>query len=885
MRPPGKIVVDEFYVHLSALEEVESRDVKASVQRALEKLPLSCDVTPNVAKVNLRSGRVSLLAYPDFESAPFPELAAALIYPPGALAPTIRRYDDSLNPPILHRKERLVTWSHPGRARWEAVTRTAESIGLFDETSTIGFKLNWMRLISSKGFQIIGEQFLPLANVEVPDGFEGEPSGASDPEVRRHLTALTRTSLSAPVQLLIQHGVLRPGKSFFDYGCGRGGDVTGLRSLGYESLGWDPHYARDQLIVTADVVNLGFVINVIEDPAERIEALTRAFALARSALSVGVMLAGGNAGSGTQFRDGWLTSRNTFQKYFTQAELRDFLEQVLHRQAFMVAPGIAFVFADQNTEQMFAAGRFRTSSLARRLLASKERRERVNQGVFDRTVPHPTTAPGLVPPHRLSATDRFIAEWRPVLERIWQRALDLGRIPDEEELSDLQLHQDDSRAVAKAIRLLPSVFDVGLMVEAAKTRRDDLLVFMASQHFAERSAYRQLAPRLKRDIKAFFGDYGSAQDAGLQLMLKAADPAVVLEACKVAAARGLGHLEAEHSLQLHVSMVERLPPVLRAYVACGLQIWDSLSDVQLVKIHVRSGKLTLLQFDDFDESPLPLLRRRIKIHVRRLSYDIFEYGSDEFPQTAMYGKSRFLSEEYPGYAEQLAFDEMIERLGIVNEDRLGPRPDALARLLASRRLEVSGMRLVPSRTLPQIDEPCGAHFTYRDLIECGQTQRRLGIANLPLRSETFNALHSLCVELLDPLIDYFGAIQLTYGFASPELTKHIQGAISPKLDQHASCELTSRGAPVCARGGAACDFLVEDEDMAAVADWIVANLPFDRLYFYGHNRPLHMSWSSNPASEAFALVRGPSGRLLPKPYRRSIATASGEKSGEQPRAM
>lgn len=869
MRPPGKIVVDEFYVHLSALEAVENADVRAAVQRVLADPPFSGDLNPNVAKVNLRSGRVSLLSYPDFDAVPFPELAASWSYPPGATSPTLRRYDESLNPPILHRKERLVAWSHPDRTRWEAVTQAAESLGLFENTSVIGFKLNWERLISSSGFQLVGDQFLPLANVEGLDIPDSDISNPSSSQVRRHLTALSRTNFSAPVQLLLRHGMLKAGHTFFDYGCGRGGDVDGVKALGFESTGWDPHYAPEEPRVEADVVNLGFVINVIEDPAERIEALTRAFALARSVLSIGVMLVGGNAAPGKPFGDGWLTSRGTFQKYFSQAEFKDFLEQVLHRQAFMVAPGIAFVFADTIAEQAFATGRYRTSSLASRLLASQARRERAIQRVRAPKPPRPPAALKPASPPRLSATERLLDEWRPALEQVWQRALDLGRTPVDEELADLSLPHSDGRLLTRVISLLPKLFDIGLLEEAAKTRRDDLLVFMSSQNFAKRPAYRHLAPRLQRDIKAFFGDFRSAHEAGMRLLLEAADAVSILEACKAAAARGLGHLEDDHSLQLHVTLVERLPPVLRAYVACGLQIWDSLSDVQVVKIHIASGKLTLLQFDDFDDSPLPLLRRRIKIHIRRVTYDLFEYGSDEFPQPVLYGKSRFLSEEYPGYADQVVFDEELARLGIVNDEGFGPKPAALARLLATRRLEVSGMRLVPSQNLPELDESCGAHFTYRSFIECGQTQHRLGIPNLPLRPQTYNALHSLCVELLDPLIEYFGAIRLTYGFASAGLTKHIQGAIAPKLDQHACCELNSRGAPVCPRGGAACDFIVEDEDMAAVADWIIANLPFDRLYFYGRDRPLHLSWSSNPASEAFAMVRSPTGRLIPRPFRKS----------------
>jgi DNA phosphorothioation-associated putative methyltransferase len=863
MRPPGKIVVDEFYVHFSAIEEVQNSDVVAALRRVLAEPPAADGLRPNVAKVNLRSGRVSLLAYPGFDTDPFPELVASWVYPLGGSSPTLRRYDDSLNPPILHRKERMVSWAHPARRRWEALTSAAESLGLFEDTTTIGFKLNWQRLIESKGYQLVGDQFVPVANAEI--GNDLSTSSPSSQQVKRHLTALSRTSLSAPVQLLLRHNLLRPGRTFFDYGCGRGGDLESLKEQGYEGAGWDPHYAPEGPRISADVVNLGFVINVIEDPAERLEALTRAFSLARIVLSVGVMIAGGDT-PGKPFRDGYLTSRDTFQKYFSQAEFKDLLEHCLHRQAFMVAPGVAFVFADTEAEQSFAAGRFRTASLATRLIAARARREQVPIQSPRKTPSRQTREPRLAQP-RLSSSQKLIEDARPLLERLWQQSLDLGRLPEEEEISNREELLEAVGSLGKAGRLLPRLFDMDLLAQSARTRRNDLLVFMASQHFAKRATYRQLAPGLQHDIKAFFGDYKTAQDAGLRLLLDAAEPAKILDACKTASAMGIGCLEAEHSLQLHVSVVERLPPVLRAYVDCGLHIWDSLSDVQLVKIHIGSGKLTLMQFDDFDESPLPLLRRRIKINVRRLSYDLFEYGSAEFPQTALYRKSRFLSEEYPGYAEQLAFDEEMERLGLINDGGFGPRPAALANELAARRLAISGIRLVPSETLPDLDERCGSNFTYRQLIECGDTQRRLGLPNVPIRPETYNALHGLCVNLLDPLIDYFGAIRLTYGFASPGLTKHIAGSIAPRLDQHACCELTVNGTPVCTRGGAACDFIVEDEDMRVVADWITANLPFDRLYFYGPDRPIHLSFSTNPAAEAFEMVRGTSGRPMPRPLR------------------
>lgn len=868
MREPGKTVVDEFYIHLSALDLVQHDAARLAIARAVAGMPPRGESAPNVGKYNLRTGRVSLLAYPDFFDAPFPELVAAWIFAPGSDQSTsFRRYDDSLNPPILHRKELLLPSSHPAFAHWAALTATAESLGLFDDVATIGFRLNWQRLIASKGYQLIGDAFVPLAN-ELGAG-EANHQAVCREGVQRHLTALSRTSLSAPVQLLSRLGLLAPGKTFFDYGCGRGGDVAALSSEGYDAKGWDPHYLPDAPIVPADIVNLGFVVNVIEDPVERIEALTRAFALAGTAMAVGVMLYGGEI-PGKPFRDGFLTSRNTFQKYFSQGEFKDYLEHVLQRTPFMVGPGVAFVFKDSDAEQRYTAGRYRSRGVAARLLATRIPRPPVVRESKPPRVPRRPKEPRParpLPEARPAASELRLAAARPILDQLWATALDLGRFPETDEVVNIKDVDAKAGGLPRALRMLIEHYDQSLLATAARTRADDIRLLMAAQQFAKRPAYRRLEIRLQRDIKAFFGDYKAAQAAGLKLLVDAAEPANILAACEEAANRGLGWLEAEHSLQIHVSMVERLPAVLRAFVTCGLVLWDSLGEVQLVKIHITSGKLTLMEFDDFDETPLPLLRRRIKVQVRRLDYDVFDYGSTAFPKPVLYRKSRYLNEDYPVYAEQLAFDEALERFGVLNRGEHGPPLEQLHALLESRRLSISGMRLVRSLTLPDLDSRCGTNLTYRDLIECGETRQRLGIANLPFRPESYNALYDLATQLLDPLIDYFGSIRLTYGFASSSLTSHIHRAIAPRLDQHAACELGSRGARICDRGGAACDFVVEHEDMKEVADWIIANLPFDRLYFYGSDRPIHLSYSPNAAGQATTMSRTKSGRLVPRPFR------------------
>jgi len=111
-----------------------------------------------------------------------------------------------------------------------------------------------------------------------------------------------------------------------------------------------------------------------------------------------------------------------------------------------------------------------------------------------------------------------------------------------------------------------------------------------------------------------------------------------------------------------------------------------------------------------------------------------------------------------------------------------------------------------SSKLPDLDGPCCRHFTYGDLIECGETYRAIRPDNVPQEAATYAALQMLAEQVLDPVIDEFGAIELTYGLATNRLTGHIKSSIAPRLDQHASHELNSRGNRICERDGAAVDF-------------------------------------------------------------------------------
>jgi hypothetical protein len=128
-------------------------------------------------------------------------------------------------------------------------------------------------------------------------------------------------------------------------------------------------------------------------------------------------------------------------------------------------------------------------------------------------------------------------------------------------------------------------------------------------------------------------------------------------------------------------------------------------------------------------------------------------------------------------------------------------------------------------------------------------------------------LEMLISEILIPTERKFGALTITYGFTSSKIaayiSKHFSTGTAPKLDQHAACELNSKNNEISTRRGSACDFILPNESMAEITRFIVKNLSFDRLYYYGDNRPIHVSISDEPVKHLQIMCESTTGRRYP----------------------
>jgi DNA phosphorothioation-associated putative methyltransferase len=157
---------------------------------------------------------------------------------------------------------------------------------------------------------------------------------------------------------IAKSGFLSGEYSIFDYGCGRGDDLRELEAHGLDAIGWDPNFRPDTEKTPSDIVNIGFVINVIEDQDERIEAVIDAWNLTDKLLVISAMLANENhIAQFKPYKDGVITSRNTFQKYYTQAEFKNYVERTLDENPIAMGPGILYIFKDKYLEQLFLQGR------------------------------------------------------------------------------------------------------------------------------------------------------------------------------------------------------------------------------------------------------------------------------------------------------------------------------------------------------------------------------------------------------------------------------------------------------------------------------------------------------------------------------------------------
>jgi DNA phosphorothioation-associated putative methyltransferase len=480
--------------------------------------------------------------------------------------------------------------------------------------------------------------------------------------IRRDQTAIRRTSCSRPIALALSDGIITKGTDLFDYGCGHGDDVRYLRNLGVQAHGWDPHYKPKQKHLPAQIVNLGYVLNVIENPSERNQTLIRAFELCKEVLIVAVRVEWGFIGA-DQYNDGVLTRRQTFQKIYAQSEFRQYVETTLERQTHVADLGVVYVFKDSDAEARYIANRAFTRRLEYR-----------TDLVSDFNNNHIATA--------------YVT-----------LANKLGRFPLPDEFPDYQQLIELFGPDKRLHRLALGRIDHQAFQGSRDQRRDDILTYIAMLRLGKIKppGISKLPVSIKSDIKAIWSTYGEALKEGEEFLFSIGKPEVVAKVC---ATCPVGKLLPSH-VYIHRSAEDELPPLLRVLLFAGKEIVGELP-YDLVKFAKDGRAVSFLLYKDFDSDPHPALLRSVKVYLPKATFDVREYFNSDNPPI-IHRKETFVLPSYVHFEEFRRLSEQEEEYGLLSSSEIGYRRYWI-NLLAAKGLKIENHSVMTDLNLSGVNQ-------------------------------------------------------------------------------------------------------------------------------------------------------------------------------------
>ncbi|GBO55075.1 hypothetical protein APA_3125 [Pseudanabaena sp. lw0831] len=647
----GKKLPTALYVHISAIAYLSPQLQECDSQARL-LLPEESEFT--LIKFNYEQPKISYLFYPNFDTDPHPALHHSIQVDLKAQIVQQRDYQNPPNPPILHRKETFVNPDYPNYQLFAQLTKQEEAIGLFHETRTIGTRKGWEQRLQEYNVKLKGHQVILLPS---PSGKGTE--GEGNIKIDRHKAAIHRPDLSKPVRLALEAGLFTESSTFFDYGCGHGEDIKRISDRGFTSSGWDPYYRPQCDRTSAEIVNLGYILNVIESQIERREALIKAWELTQKVLIVSAQVLIGDVGKGQiAYSDGVVSSRNTFQKYYEQEELKLYIDQVLGVDSVPVALGIYFVFRDEMQAQSFRASRFRSRA----------------------------TTP------RIRLVSKRFEDYRKLLTPLMDFFTERGRLPTGDELQNFEPLLTEFGTVRRAFNLIVSATNQDEWDAISDKRRQDILVFLALSNFDnpdKRLKLSQLSPLYQTDIKVLFGSYQGASTTSALMLFNLGKSGFIATCCQNSK---IGRLDSQ-ALYVHVSALDNLDIMLRLYEGCVSRTIGRMDGATLVKFHLHNPKISYLFYPDFDIDPHPKLQTSMQIDLRDLQVRYHDRRSSTNPPI-LHRKESYLMPSYPQYEKFAKLTQQEESWALIDNITETCHMQDWQQILDQNYVELQGHRVI-----------------------------------------------------------------------------------------------------------------------------------------------------------------------------------------------
>jgi DNA phosphorothioation-associated putative methyltransferase len=142
--------------------------------------------------------------------------------------------------------------------------------------------------------------------------------------------------------------------------------------------------------------------------------------------------------------------------------------------------------------------------------------------------------------------------------------------------------------------------------------------------------------------------------------------------------------------------LDRLEPLLRVYEGCARAYLGEMEGANIIKLHRFSGKVSYLFYPTFDTDAHPVLLRSLKLSLRTLQLDCYDYTTTPNPPI-LHRKEAFVPEDYPQYETFARLTRDEEEHGLLAETaRIGTRQGWEERLHEAG-VGLDGHRLVHRR--------------------------------------------------------------------------------------------------------------------------------------------------------------------------------------------
>jgi len=469
-------------------------------------------------------------------------------------------------------------------------------------------------------------------------------------------TAIKRYSFSRPVTFLLENNLLNLETSFFDFGCGKGDDVKLLKKQGFICSGWDPISFQDEKKVKADIVNVGYVINVIPDIHERTKVLKDAWKLSNKVLCVSARL--NNELSllinQDEYLDGYVTKKGTFQKFYDHFELKSFIESTLDVKAIAAGPGVYLIFKDEQLESQYKLNKYKSYIHIPKSLK----------------------------------VEVLYEENKELFENFKEYILQKGRLPKKNEIFDGNRLTEKFKSYNSAFNILNRIYPKLDINEIAAKRRQDYLLFISLEAFNGRSRLNTLPIETQNDIKEFFTNYKTAKKESDKLLFSIGDPYVIRD--KIS--KCIIGKKTQEALYIHIKAIDKLDITLRLYEGISRQYLGQ-PEGNIIKFPYGKKSISYHNYPDFDKNPHPELKTVTKVDLLNLKIIDKDYSTRSNPPI-LHRKELFIDMSDKNYKKFLKLTKQEEEAGLYEDTTIIGTKKYWEELLSKKNFEIKNHKLV-----------------------------------------------------------------------------------------------------------------------------------------------------------------------------------------------